>query len=166
MSLLSNSSALDCDSFNSLHLKYAHPAVYSALKLLFNSMLEYGLTPDNFSTSVLTPVVKNASGSLLGVSNYRPIAITPVIAKAFKSLIDLHIGHLFSFHVNQFGFSSGGGCNKAIFALNNTVNYFRERHSNKLLCALDMTKAFDRINQFSVLRCMLERVFPVQVILQ
>ena len=112
-------------------------------------MLEYGLTPDNFGTSVLTPVVKNASGFLLDVSNYRPIAIIFVIAKAFESLVDLHFGPLFSFHVNQFGFSSSGGCKKAIFALNNTVNYFRER--NKFLCALDMTKTFDRINEFSVL---------------
>ena len=99
VSLLSNSSALDCDGLNSLYLKYAHPAIYLALKLLFNSMLEYGLT-DNFMTSVLTPVVKNASGSLIDVSNFRPIAITFVIAKAFESLIDLHIGHLFSFLVN------------------------------------------------------------------
>ena len=51
-------------------------------------MLEYGLTSDNFGTSVFSPVVKNASGSLLDVSNYRPIAITTVIAKAFESLID------------------------------------------------------------------------------
>ena len=100
VSLLSNSSALNCDGLNCLHLKYALPAIYSALKLLFNCMLEYGLTPDNFGTSVLTPVVKNASGSLLDVSNYRPIAITSVIAKAFESLIDLHFGHLFSFQVN------------------------------------------------------------------
>ena len=42
--------------------------------------------------------------------------------------MDLHFGHLFSFHVNQFGFFSGGRCNKAFFALNNTVNYFREKH--------------------------------------
>ena len=54
MSLLSNRSPLDCDGLSSLHLKYAHPAIYSALKVLFNSMLKYGLTPDNFGTSVLT----------------------------------------------------------------------------------------------------------------
>ena len=126
-------------------------------------MLEYSLTPNNFGTSVLTPVVKNASESLLDVSNYRPTAITSVIAKAFESLIDLYLGHLFNFHVNPFGFSSGRGYNKAIFALNNTVNYFRERHSNMFLCALNMTKTFDRINQFSALRCMLEHGFPVQL---
>ena len=126
--------------------------------------LEYGLNSDNFGTSVLTPVVKNASGSLFEVSNYRPIAFTSVIAKAFESLIDLNLGHLFSFHVNQFDFSAGGGCNKAIDALNNTVNYYTERHSNMFLCSLDMIKAFDRISQFNVLRCMLERGFPVQLV--
>ena len=32
------------------------------------------------------------------------------------------------------------------------------------LSALDMKKAFHKINQFSVLRCMLERGFPVQLV--
>ena len=76
---------------------------------------------------MFSPVVKNASGPLFDVSNYITITITYEIAKAFESQIDLNFGHLFSFYVNQFGFSSCGGCNKAIFALKNTVNYFRER---------------------------------------
>ena len=79
------------------------------------------------------------------MNNYRPVIIISVIFKAFESLIDLHFGQLFTYHENQFGFSVGGGCNKAIFAFNNTVKYFRDRHSDVFLSALNITKVFDRV---------------------
>jgi hypothetical protein len=77
---LSGSSALDCDKLNSSHLKFAHPSVYVALKMLFNKMLESSCVPINFGRSIITPVVKNASLSLCDVSNYRPVSIISVIA--------------------------------------------------------------------------------------
>ena len=80
-----------------------------------------------FGNSVQTPVVKNASRSLSDVCKYRPVSIISIKAKKFKSLISLFYRHLFSPHVNQFGFSAGGGCNKAIFTFKNTVRYFREK---------------------------------------
>ena len=86
------------------------------------------------------------------------------MSKAFESLINLHFGHLFMYHENQFGFSVGRGCNKVIFAFDNTVKYFRDRHSNVFLSELDVTKAFDRLNHFSVMKCLLERGFPNQVV--
>ena len=55
--------------------------------------------------------------------------------KTFKSLVNLIFGHLFSTHVNQFGFSTYGGCSKAILAFNSTIYYFREKNSNVYLCA-------------------------------
>ena len=87
-----------------------------------------------------------------------------MICKAFESLINLHFGQLFTYHDNRFGFSVGGDCNKVIFAFNNTVKYFRGRHSNVFLSALGVTKAFDRVNHFSVMKCLLERGFPSQLV--
>ena len=115
-------------------------------------MIEFGVVPHNFGVSVITPVVKNTSSLLHDVNNYRLLAIISGISKAFESLINLHFGQLFTYHKNQFGFSVGGGCNKATFAFNNTVKYFRDRHSNVFLSALDVTKAFDSVNHFSVMK--------------
>ena len=86
----------------------------------FIKVIEFGAVPHNFGVSVITPVVKNTSSSLHDVNNYRPVAIISVISKAFESLINLHFGQFFTYHENQFGFSVGRGCNKAIFAFNNT----------------------------------------------
>jgi hypothetical protein len=98
---LSGSSALDCDKLNSSHLKFAHPSVYVALKMLFNKMLESSCVPINFGRSIITPVVKNASLSLCDVSNYRPVSIISVIAKTFELLISSQFGASFNAHVNQ-----------------------------------------------------------------
>ena len=68
--MLSRSVALDCDELSSYHLKYAHPAIFTALKLLFGSMIEFGVVPHNFGVSVITPVVKNTSSSLHDVNYY------------------------------------------------------------------------------------------------
>ena len=106
----------------------------------------------------------NVSNSLYDENNYRPVSIISILAKTFKSLVDLHYGHLFHFHDNQFGFCDGGGCNKAMFAFTNSVRYFRNRHNNIYVAALDVTKAFDRVNQFNVLQCLLECGFPVKLV--
>jgi hypothetical protein len=66
----------------------------------------------------------------------------------------------FKFHPNQFGFVPEGGCNKALFAFNRTVDYFNSNGSNVYICSLDACKAFDRVNHYSLLACMLRRGVP------
>ena len=71
---------------------------------------------------------------------------------------------MFSSHANQFGFCAEGESNKAIFAFNINVRYFRDKNSNIHVCALDITKAFDRLNHFSLFQCLLERGLPTQLV--
>ena len=40
---LNNGVALDCNNLNVLHLKYAHPAIFTALKFLNNKMTQCGV---------------------------------------------------------------------------------------------------------------------------
>ena len=152
---LNNSSALDSDGVNVWLLNYAHPAIYMLLRTLYNKIIQLGMVPYKFCRGIILPVVKNASNSLNDLFNYRPVSIIFIIAKTFESLVSLKFGHLFTTHVNQFGFSTNGGCSKAIFAPNSTVQYFREKNSNVYLCALDMSKAFDRLNHFSIFQCLI-----------
>ena len=101
---LNSSVALDCENLNVFHLKYAHPAIFTALKLLYNKMTQCGVVPKKFGNSVITPVVKNASRSLSNVCNYKSVSIISIIAKIFESLLSLRFWHLFLSHVNKFGF--------------------------------------------------------------
>ena len=45
----------------------------------------------------------------------------------------------------QFGFVMDGGCDKSIFAVQNTVNHFVWRKLNVFMMTLDALAAFDRI---------------------
>jgi hypothetical protein len=72
---------------------------------------------------------------------------------------------LFYTHSNQFGFCTNDGCNKAIFAFNSTVKYFSEKRSNVYVCSLDITKVFDRLNHFTLMQCLIERGFPLQLVM-
>ena len=149
--------ALDYDNLNVFHFKYAYPAIFTALKFMYNKMTQIGVVHEKFGNSVIIIVVKNDSCSLSDVYNYRPVSIISIIATIFESSLSLRFRLLFSPYANQFGFCAGGGCNKAIFAFNNTVRYFCEKNGNVYICALDITKAFDRLNHFSIFQCLLER---------
>jgi hypothetical protein len=70
----------------------------------------------------------------------------------------------FNNHRNQFGFVKEGGCNKALFVFNSVVRYFSSKGSNVFCCSLDATKAFDRLNHFYILSCLIERGFPLCIV--
>ena len=116
--------ALDCDNLNVFYLKYAHPAIFTALNLLFNKMTQCGVITKKFGNGVKTPVVKNASHSLSDVCNFRPVSIISIIAQIFESLISLHFGHLFSSHANQFGFCAERGVIKQFLHLITLLGIF------------------------------------------
>src|SRR5207245_253657 len=60
----------------------------------------------------------------------------------------------------QFGFKKGVGCRNAIFALRQVTDYFTERGSNAFIASLDASKAFDRINHYTLYTTLINRSFP------
>ena len=53
------------------------------------------------------------------------------------------------------------GCNDAIFAVKSTVNYFTERGSCVYAAALDLNKAVDSVNHFTLFSSLLNAGLPV-----
>ena len=54
-------------------------------RLLFKSMLEEGIFPDDWKKSNVVPVHKTKSTNL--IKNYRPISLLPIFSKIFEQLI-------------------------------------------------------------------------------
>jgi hypothetical protein len=48
--------------------------------------------------------------------------------------------------------------------VHNFSSVFSGKKSNVYLCALDILKAFDRLNHYSIFQCLIERGFPVQLV--
>ena len=56
-----------------------------SLQLLFKSMLEEGIFPDDWNKSNVVPVHKKESTNL--IKNYPPISLLPIFSKIFERLI-------------------------------------------------------------------------------
>jgi hypothetical protein len=65
----------------------------------------------------------------------------------------------------QLGFKKKLSCNHAIYAVRKTVDYFVKNESTVNICALDISKAFDKINQHCLLLQLSERRLPVEFLL-
>ena len=63
------------------------------------------------------------------------------------------------------GFKKGSGCRDAIFSLRSVVDHFTERNSTVNLCALDLTKAFDKMNHQGLFIRLMEKNIPYQILL-
>ena len=66
-------------------------------------MLIHGYVPNAFASGIIVPIVKDKSGDLASVENYRPITLGPVISKIFESVLVLKYGSFLDVNDRQFG---------------------------------------------------------------
>ena len=105
--------------------------------------------------------MKDKSGDINDINNYRGITLIPVISKLFE-LVLLHLCEsLLSTDVLQFGFKKLLGCKNAIFTVRATIDYFCSRGSNIYAAALDLHKAFDSINHMKLLSSLVKFGLPL-----
>jgi len=60
--------------------------------------------------------------------------------------------------VNQFGFKKGVGCTQAINACRNIVDHFVQSGNIINMCALDLSKAFDKVNHHALFMKLMKKV--------
>jgi len=87
-----------------------------------------------------------------------------VISKIFDLCILNNIKHFLVTSDLQLGFKKGLGCNHAIYIVHDVVNYFTDNNSTANLCALDLTKAFDRVSHFLLFSKLMDRHIPRNII--
>ena len=65
-------------------------------------------------------------------------------------ILDLYSHHLVTSDL-QFGFKKGLGCSHALNTVRSIVQHYTAGNSTVNLCALDMAKAFDKVNHYALL---------------
>lgn len=132
------------------HLVNAHPILVMHLCNLFRIMLVTGLVPDSFGCGIVIPLLKDKTGDINSLDNYRGITLIPVVAKLFEGvLLDICSDFLVTDDL-QFGFKANIGCSNAIFALRSTIDYFQNHGSSVFAASLDISKAFDNVNHYKL----------------
>ena len=159
--------AAGLDNLSAEHLQHCHPCLPAFLARLFNLIIETGTVPDKFGLSYTIPLLKANSGSMsksLTASDFRGISISPVLSKVFENCILQRYKHFFITSDNQFGFKKLLGCSHAIYTVRQSVEYFTKSGTTVNLCALDLSKAFDKVNHFGLYIKLMNRAVPIMLL--
>ena len=146
--LLKCGRASDVVGLTAEHLLYCHPVLSVILAKLFQLVLTSRHIPDGFKHSYIVPIpkVKDCRTKAMLCDDFRGIAISPIMSKVFEHCLLKQLQLCVASTDNQFGFKKGLSCSHAIYSVRNIVNRFVSRGSTVNLCAIDLSKAFDKVN--------------------
>ena len=80
-----NGKACGLDELSAENLKHAHPIlIITHLKHLFRMILIHAFVPDSFGIGISVPLLKDKTGNVNDVENYRAITLSPVARSYLK----------------------------------------------------------------------------------
>ena len=123
--------AAGIDGITAEFIKAASDRLIPILCLLYNKLYNNGIFPDNWSTSLITPVLKKGNQS--DPSNYRGISLLPVLSKIFTNILNRRLEKWCDAHEvlgeEQGGFRSGYSTIDNIFGLSTLITKYLTRGS-------------------------------------
>ena len=155
--MLKRGKAAGVDTLTAEHITFASPVLYNLLQLLFKLMLKYECVPDDFGCGIIIPLEKNTEGDATSSENYRGITLSPVLSKLLESLIMESCNTLLHSDALQFGFKENSSFTNAMYIVCTVVEYYCYNDCTVNTCALDISKAFDRVDQYALLNLMIDR---------
>ncbi len=147
---LAKQKAPGIDKLCAEHLIYASNAIAQPLCDLFNACIVHGCVPESFATSIIVPVEKDKIGGANTFDNFRPISLVTMFSKVLEICLAKKLNLELYFDQLQYGFTRDRGCQKALLSVECIINYFNSRGSPVYMSALDASKAFDRVNHYSL----------------
>jgi len=120
--------------------------------------------PDAFGTGIIIPLVKDTTGNRGSADNYHGITLSPALSKLFELCLLLRLKDFMKTSELQFGFKENVGCMHAIYTVKSVLNYFNKQGSTVTMTALDISKAFDKVNHYVLFSKLLDRRMPMCII--
>ena len=72
---------------------------------------------------------------------------------------------MLGFGVNQFDFKKAVSCTQAIYACRNIIDHFVQSGNTINMCALDLSKAFDKVDHHALFIKFMKRNIPVTLLI-
>ena len=142
------------------HFIHAHKKVNVLLCLVFNAMVIHGYLPSQLLNTIIVPLVKDKRGNLTDGDNYRPLAITCIASKILELLVLNRYNSMLKTSDNQFGFKKEHSTDMCVFAMKQVIDYYTNLSSPVYICFLDASKAFDKVNHWSLFDKLFKRKIP------
>jgi len=114
------------------------------------------------------PILKsncNVYGKTVTVDDFRGVSISPVISKVFEHCVLDRYGGFFGSSDNQCGFKKNLGCASAAYFLQSVIGYYVALGSTVNICAVDLSKAFDKMNYHSIFIKLMERNILINLLM-
>ena len=151
---MKNNTSSGIDEIDVKVVKYVISLICVPLASIFNDCLTCGTFPKKMKIARVTPIHKK--GKQNDVNNYRPISVLPIFSKilekcVYKRLIEF-LDKNNILHRHQFGFRQGHSTATAILDLIHKINQAIDDEEYALTVFIDLTKAFDVIDHFILLR--------------
>ena len=127
------------DNIQAEHMKNVSNVLNVLLSILCTAMLKHGYIVN----TILETVIKNTPGGATDTHNYRPIAITTTMSKVLELLM-LHTIDSYLYTTDN----QNHGTDMCIYALRQTIDYYKRNSSRVLICYLEASKTFDRVNHW------------------
>lgn len=152
--------AAGVDHIESEHITNAHPRLCVLLSLLFNMILCHGKVPEDFCKGIIIPIPKEDLADHSRYENYRGITISSTISKLFEMCLLEIYGQFLVTSELQFGFKKKHSCSHALQVVRSVIDYFASAGSTVNFCALDLSKAFDKVNHYILFIKLMDRSVP------
>jgi len=163
---LKRGKAAGIDGLSAEHLFFGHPILHVILTKLFQLIMSRRCVPDGFRHSYIVPLPKpkDCRNKAMTCDDYRGFAISPILSKVFEYCLLDRFSSVFRTVDNQFGFKKSIGCNHAIYTARKIVNNFISLGRTANLCALDLSKAFDKVNHHELFIKLMKRHIPNELL--
>jgi len=136
---------------------------YNTIKLIkqiIETFVNYDINPRWFNVGLIKIIVKDAKKDTRDPNNLRPITISDTIAIIFEKLMILEINKEHVAVKEQFGFKNNSSCEHAVFTLRELVRNNKRKNMVTILCALDASKAFDKVKRQKLWLNLIGKVQP------
>jgi len=117
-----------------------------------------------YSYIVPIPKRKEAYSKVLTCDDFRAIAISPILSKVFEQCVLPRFQAFLVSSDNQLGFKMGTGCNFAIRTVCNVVDSYIKGANTANICAIDLSKAFDKVNHHALYLKLMKRLIPIELL--
>ena len=94
------------------------------------------------------------------VDDFRGISISPIISNVFEHCITDRFGDYFVTSDHQFGFKKQLSCSHAIYTLRCVIDTYVNSGSTVNICALYLSKAFDKMNHYGLFIKLMHKRIP------
>ena len=145
---LKNSKSTDIYNHSVGMFKDNIDSLVAPITYIVNLILESGIFPDKLKIAKIIPLLK--SGDVNDASNFRPIALLPILAKIIEKIIAIRITKYFIannyFSPRQYGFRQNRSTSDAVHELVNFICEGFEDNKHSLAIFIDLSKAFDCVS--------------------